>query len=184
MAEQTAPIWLTYKSRMNSERRLRGYGLVAHLAISWYSFLLIVLGVFQAQITRATAIDVGPYAIVLSVLVFGLSLIFYGFRFDERAAEYRDCYLTLQKLYRSALTPDKKMEEYSSILERYPNHSETDYEQVVFESWRRKISIENAQGPIPVPKPLIVRGYFRVVAWWLLVALAFGGPLVPGLWLT
>ncbi|HJP67697.1 MAG TPA: SLATT domain-containing protein [Sphingomicrobium sp.] len=183
MADPTAPIWLTYKSRMNAERRLHRYGVVAHLAISWYSFLLIVFGIFQSKINIATGTDVSPLAIVLSVLVFGLSLIFYGFRFEERAAKYRDCYLTLQRLYRSGAAVSKKMREYTTLLERYPNHSETDFEQVVFESWRRATSIENAEGPIFVTKSLILKGYARMVSWWLLLVIAFGGPLAAAAWL-
>jgi hypothetical protein len=179
---ETAPIWLTYKARMNSERRLQGQGLIAHLAISWYSFLLIVFGVFQPALDQTAGPTVGPLAIVLSVLVFGLSLIFYGFRFEQRAAQFRECYLALQRLYRSDATPSQKMEKYAAILDQYPNHEEMDYEKVVFESWRRGSEIYNTKGAITANRGLIARGYAKAIGWWIFIGVVFLGPIITAKW--
>jgi hypothetical protein len=170
-------IWLTYKTRMNSERRLSRFAVLAHLAITWYSFLLIVMSVFQLQIERAAGTDIASFAIVLSVLLFGLSLIFYGFRFEEKASQFRECYLSLQKLYQSDGSSAEKLREYHRTLDRYPNHSERDYDRLVFDSWRRGTEIYNTDGRIEPTLGLIVKSYMQILAEWLLIFVTFVWPL-------
>ena len=177
-APDTSRIWLTYKARINAERRLKGYGILAHLAITWYSFLLIVLGILQSRIDAASGADAGPLAIILSVLVFGLSLLFYGFRFEERAGQFRECYLKLQRLWQDEGAALEKLEAYSGILDHYPNHEQRDFDKVIFEGWQRGNQIYNSTGPIQVTRSLIVRGYTLAFAKWLIIVAAFGWPLI------
>lgn len=52
VAAPMARIWLTYKTRIISEKRFKSYALVSHLALTWYAFLSIVFSIFQTNIAK------------------------------------------------------------------------------------------------------------------------------------
>jgi hypothetical protein len=136
-AEPMARIWLTYKTRIISEKRFKGYALVSHLALTWYAFLSIVFSIFQTNIAKTLGVEGATQAsLVIAVLTFGLSLIIYGFKFEEYARVHRDCYLRMQSVYQSNSTDDVKLDEYRKLLEHYPNHSARDYQRFLMAGWK------------------------------------------------
>lgn len=124
-----AAAWITSKSRMYAEKRLRLYDWVAHLLLSWLSLSVIAWSVVRSSVENGVLIDL--YTAILSVFVFAFSVIVFGFKFGENAAQHRECYLRLQKLLDSGTSPDEFTQQYHEILAGYGNHGSWDYESVV-----------------------------------------------------
>ncbi|MFZ2469318.1 MAG: SLATT domain-containing protein [Parvibaculum sedimenti] len=136
-------IWTTYKCRMNAERRYRSYNLLSHLLTSYYSLLLIFLSIFSDQILSNHQLAQG-LGIALSVAVFSLSLVLYGFHFSETADKHRECYLKLQGLYDGG-NPPELAAKYDEIKHQYPNHSPRDYRDLIVET------VLNGHSPVTRP---------------------------------
>jgi hypothetical protein len=124
-----AAAWITSKSRMYAEKRLRLYDWVAHLLLSWLSLSVIAWSVVRSSVENGALIDL--YSAILSVFVFAFSVIVFGFKFGEGAAQHRECYLRLQKLLDSGASSDEFTQQYHEILAGYGNHGSWDYESVV-----------------------------------------------------
>ena len=169
-------IWLTAKTRMISERRLRRSALLSHLALTWFSFCLI------CESIRLALYPGGQISLLLSlalsILVFALSLIFYGFRFEERAEHFRSCYLRLQKLNRNESSNQQKLNEYHRILEFFPNHSDADYDAMLVESWRHGITPTNSKGQISISKTTIAKIYVKQFVIFVIMIAALTIPVI------
>ncbi|WP_278985793.1 SLATT domain-containing protein [Sphingobium yanoikuyae] len=162
-ADPISRIWLTYKTRIISERRYQRYAIVSHLALSWYAFLSIVFSIYQDRFAQSLGVvGASQAALVMSVLTFGLSLIIYGLRFDDLARIHRECYISMQRVYQSQESDDVKLERYSSLLEHYPNHSDSDYDDLLFDAWRFGRTLSGTDGqPILFGWRKVVASYFR-----------------------
>lgn len=164
---------------MNAESRLRSYALFAHLIIFWYSLLLVLLSAFQTVLQSRWGVEIASAAgIFLSVFVFALSLLLYGFRLEEKANLHRDCYLKLQSLYSSSECVLDKNSKYLEILSQYPNHSERDYKRVIIEHWLRGDKIYNSSGPLSPSYYDVILSTLALVCYPLGLAIAFAWPLV------
>ena len=157
-------IYLTYKTRITSEARIRLTATLLNILVSWYSFCLIVISLID--VTENYHIAYANILIIsLSVGIFGLSLFIYGEKYFERASQFRECYLKLQKLYNSDLDQGKMMSGYADILAQYENQSDNDYDYMVFDAWWRRQSLRNATGPIEmswaVAIKVAVQRFFR-----------------------
>lgn len=175
---ELAPLWLTAKARINSERRLRAYALISHLLLTWYAFWSIVFSVYQSKIGGAIGdVAASNLGIILSVLTFGLSLVISGFKFEERASTYRECYLKLQSLYRNK-DAENRLSTYHDLLDHYPNHSTSDNDRVIFDGWLRNQRVSNSNGLIPVTVLLVATQIARRLAAWIITAVLFLAPPV------
>lgn len=114
-----AAIWLTCHSRMFAEKRYRSYTYISHLLLSWLALGVIAWAVVHTLQTSDALLD--TYSAILSVLVFALSIIVFGFRFGETATLHRECYLRLQKLHDSESDTARLIHEYHEILGAYPS---------------------------------------------------------------
>lgn len=112
----TSPIWLTAKTRMVTERRLRKWSFAGHLALTWYSFWLIVFSIWTTYTDNSSLLNF--MNIGLSVLIFGLSGLFYGLKLDSQADTFRASYLDLQKIWRSSAGDQAKLDKYHANLDR------------------------------------------------------------------
>lgn len=138
-------IWITQKSRMNSEKRLQRYNSYLNFLIVYYAFFLICLSVY-----RLSEVSLGVAAsaeLVLSIGVFSLSVFTFASNFNGRAAKYRECYLRLGKLSASQKTNQEIEDEYHEILAGYENHEERDYLRLVIDrKLLRKKEITGSSG--------------------------------------
>ena len=133
-------IWFTSKARMEAEKRFKMYDVVSHLILVWYSILLLFLTTFSTSFEpNVLAIDIGDLTTFLSACVLVFSVIIWGFKFGEKAALHRDCYLELEALL-SRNHPNQQ-KKYAEIMKRFPNHSPFDFNSVLFN--RIKIKGEN-----------------------------------------
>jgi hypothetical protein len=142
-------IYLTYKTRMTTEARLRKTALISHILLSWYSACLIILSVIDISGKYALA-NSGMISAGVSLVTFGLSLFIYGERYNERADQFKNCYLKLKHLYESNLKTDTKMQKYSEVLELYENQSDTDYDEMLFDACLRGQKLKNSTGPVSI----------------------------------
>lgn len=173
-------IYITYKTRMTTEARLRKTAQTSHALLSWYAFCLIILSMIDIsgkfQITSS-----GMISAAVSVAIFALSLFIYGERYNERADQFKNCYLKLKQLYESSIKIEQKMKKYSEILEQYENQSDKDYDEMVFDAWLRGQVLENASGPIEISKVI----FCRILAWRLVkkavIGALFVAPLVAAI---
>lgn len=174
-----ARIWLTYKTRIISERRYKRYAIISHLALSWYAFLSIVFSIYQDRFAQSLGVvGASQAALVMSVLTFGLSLVIYGLRFDDLARIHRECYITMQKLYQSHVSDDAKLESYGNLLEHYPNHSDSDYDDLLFDAWRFGRTLNGTDGqPILFGWRKVLASYFRHFIRNCIIFLLFAVPL-------
>lgn len=124
-------IWLTSKTRMQAEKRYKKYSLISHLFLSYYALLLIFLSIFSKSIT--TPLPLSQINIALATAIFGASLIVYGFKFGETAQSHRECYLRLQRLIALENDEHELTAQYHEIIAGYPNHSASDYEDLIID---------------------------------------------------
>ncbi|KFB09471.1 SLATT domain-containing protein [Nitratireductor basaltis] len=124
-------IWITSRVRMTAERRLLQYNNWSLFLLAYYSLFTVVLSVFSEYFKSFY-----PYfdgiTIVATVAVLVASLVVGGFRFERTASLYRDCYLSLQRLYEDEGDGRAKQKDYADILVVCPNHSNGDYHDFLF----------------------------------------------------
>ena len=144
-------IYLTYKTRMTTEARLKYKAQLSNVFLTWYSFALIVFSLLDLS-KRFTIINFSMISAVVSIAIFAMTLFLYGQRYTERAGQFRECYLKLQALYESEIATASKMKKYSDILALYENQSDRDFDEMVFDSWWRGQTLRNAQGPLKISK--------------------------------
>jgi hypothetical protein len=163
-------IWLTSKTRMRAEKRYKTYSLISHLLLSYYAFLLIVHSIFSNP--AATSPSSSQINLALSVAIFGVSIIVYGFNFGETAQLHRDCYLRLQRLLDLVKDEHELLAEYHKILAGYPNHSNDDFEDLIIDrTFVRNTSLRNSKGPIVWTKMILFKKAVRLLIFWAIITL-------------
>jgi len=173
-------IYLTYKTRMTTEARLRKTALTLHLLLSWYSFCLIVLSILDIS-NKFEIYYSSMISVAASVLIFSLSLFIYGERYSERADQFRNCYLKLKSLYETTLDVDKKMQIYAEILNQYENQSDKDYDEMLFDAYLRNQQLRNAKEVVRITFVVFVKIFFRRIIYITLTFAFFVAPVVAGI---
>lgn len=172
-------IYLTYKTRMTTEARLRRTAFLSYVLLAWYSFVLIAFSLLDLS-GKFVIPNFSMISAIGSIATFSLSLFIYGERYTERADHFRSCYLKLQELYSSGLSTNAKMRKYAEILDLYQNQTDRDYDEMLFDSWWRGQTLRNAEGPIAIADSKIVMISIKRAArfGWLCVLFLF--PVIPG----
>lgn len=121
---------------MNAEKRRRFLDLYFHIVLA--SFALSSIGISVLNRTH-----IGPLKedmlTFTSITTLCLSLLIFGFKFGETAANHRSCYLALQKLRATKYDDLLSLEQdYIEILGHYPNHTHGDY---------LRLAVSNIWGP-------------------------------------
>lgn len=159
-------VWMTSKIRMQAEQRYRIYGLSAHLLITYYAVLLIIISVFSDYLTLMT-----PYlkeiSLSVSIVLLVSTLVAWGFGFERTAGQHRECYLKLKRLYSELKNGKSSDLEYHDILSRYPNHLPKDYEDfIIYHRLVRRKELSDEHGPIDWSIVMIARKFLRMVSYW------------------
>ncbi|MHA3980563.1 SLATT domain-containing protein [Halovulum sp. GXIMD14794] len=118
-------IWITERCHMNAEKRSRFLELYFHIVLALFALSSICISVVGgADNVRLN----DSFLSFASITTLCLSLLIFGFKFGETAANHRSCYLALQKLRASDEQASEKQEEvYIEVLGHYPNHTTGDY---------------------------------------------------------
>lgn len=153
--DDTGNIWLTSKSRMEAEKRLKQYDVTSHLVLIWYSLWLLCLSIFSELFEPYVgAVGIDNLSTFLSASVLVLSVTTWGFKFGSEAALHRDCYLELDELLAAKSTVEEKQKKYSDILKKYPNHSTLDRDKVLHHRIvEMGETLSNRKGEITFLKP-------------------------------
>ena len=143
-------IWLTYKTRILSHDRFAFYDLLSYIVLTAYSVILLTFSVFEDHLSNTSVgIYTSEISIVLSVSILSASLVIWGLKLGKTADEHRRCYLELQRLYDDQKNY-KIWLDYNEILDRYPNHSDYDYEKMLFVNiYLHQKPLKNQEGLIP-----------------------------------
>lgn len=179
MSSSSPPqIYITAKARIEAERRLRLMDKISRALAAWYSLSLIVFSLISvADIVDIESIDI--FILVASIAIFCLSLFLYGENFSNRAEDFRACYLKLQKLDKTHMPADEKLAEYADILDYFPNHTDADYDRMLFSSWKRGQKLTNSQGEIEITRAVIATVISRKVVFGMSILVIFFIPIAP-----
>jgi len=153
--DPTGNIWLTSKTRMEAEKRLKHYDLTSHLVLIWYSLWLLCLSIFSELFEPYVgAVGIDNLSTFLSASVLVLSVTTWGFKFGSEAALHRDCYLELDELLAADDSIEITQKKYSEILKKYPNHSSFDKDTVLYHRITEMgETLYNRKGEITFLKP-------------------------------
>lgn len=170
-------IWITSRIRMMSEKRLLRYNHWSLFLLAYYSVFTVVLSVFPDYF-KSFYIYFDGIAVAASVAVLVASLVVGGFRFERTASLYRDCYLSLQRLYEDEGDGKSKQKPYADILVVCPNHSDGDYydflvTHIVLDG--KKVSIAGEQ--VTCTKYMQFSFVWRRIVFWTLISLLVLIPL-------
>lgn len=178
-------IWITSRVRMMAEKRLLKYNNWSLFLLAYYSAFTVIISVFSEYFeTFYSQFDGATIAASVAVLV--ASLVVSGFRFERTASLYRDCYLSLQRLYEADDDADSKDKKYADILAVCPNHSSSDnYDFLVSHILLEGKNVWSAGREKKLTKYMITSFFFRRFVFCSLIfilaimPLAFAlGPLV------
>jgi hypothetical protein len=124
-------IWITARCHMRAEKRNRFIEHFFHITLALSALSSIFVGLFHDP-TSVTGFE--NVIIFTSTCTLSISLLIFGFKFGETAAQHRSCYLDLQKLRvvkeDSVVDADADAKlniKYIDTLGYYPNHSTGDY---------------------------------------------------------
>lgn len=169
-------IYLTYKTRMTSEARLRSNARISNILLAWYSFSLIAFSI--ADLSKIVSIsNFSLISAAGSIAIFGTTLYIYGERYSERAENFRNCYLKLKALYESSSPIQEKMQKYAEVLEIYENQSDADYDEMMFDAHLRGQDLSNSQGSIKITWAKFGTVLCRRAVRYVILAIIFALPV-------
>ncbi|MGG1940880.1 SLATT domain-containing protein [Paenibacillus polymyxa] len=141
-------IWITKKSRMESETRLKRNNTLANILVAYYTFFVLGFSIWALILdaSKKSTIIVNVAAVIASVGLFGLSLLIANFNFSDRANQFKQSYLSLDELehrvthfLRSLPTNQTQITQshydelyemeksYNNILSKTDNHATIDF---------------------------------------------------------
>lgn len=164
---------------MNAERRNRFLELYFHLLIAFYAFS----GIGNSILGSASNSQVnGTILLYISIFTLSISLIIFGFKFGETAAQHRTCYLTLQRIMDPNYAGNVN-QDYITTIQNLPNHHRIDFLRLVIDKpFSKEQSLKNPNGApyIFTPFELVSFVVQRIFTWIFLVALTAPAWLVTG----
>ncbi|WP_136603822.1 SLATT domain-containing protein [Paenibacillus dokdonensis] len=187
-------IWITKKSRMESEARLKKNNTLANTLVAYYTFFVLGFSIWSLILNASekSTIIINVAAVIASVGLFGLSLLIANFNFSDRANQFKQSYLSLDELEHSAthfvrsLPTDQtqitqshydelyEMEKsYNNILSKTENHAKTDYVKMLIDS--------NKQDRLSVN--MIFYYYLHKLSFNLFISVLYLIPIVTVVWI-
>lgn len=140
-------IWITERCHMRAEKRNRFIEHFFHITLVLFALSSIFVALFHDP---ANVTGFENVLIFTSICTLSISLLIFGFKFGETAAQHRSCYLDLQKLrvVDEGTDADAKLNtKYIDTLGYYPNHSTGDYFSVTISNiFSAKQDLEDSSG--------------------------------------
>lgn len=160
-------MWITERCHMKAEKRKRFLEHYFHITLALFALASIAISLFQRN---PSSDELGSIMTFTSICTLSISLLIFGFKFGESAAQHRSCYLDLQKLrMRGDLDVVQLNVEYIDTLGYYPNHSNSDYMSVAVSNVL--LAAQNLKDPNGSP---ITFSYFSRISYslyWLVIRL-------------
>jgi hypothetical protein len=162
---------------MMAEKRVLRYNNWSLFLLTYYSLFTVVISVFDDYFMPIYTYFDG-LAVSAAVAVLAASLIVGGFRFERTASLYRDCYLSLQRLYDDPGDGNSKQKPYADILMVCPNHSDGDYyDFLVTHLVLDGKKVSSAGEPVNCTKYMIASFFWRRCVFWTFIILLVLAPL-------
>lgn len=126
-------IWITRKTRIFTEKRLKKNTLFSELFIIVFSLLMVFFSIWNYIHANQ---NINFLLICGAIALLTVSIFLYSQRFSERAHAMRNCYISLDELYfkvsKHERDPhpdvmDDYQKRYNDILINIENHSPYDY---------------------------------------------------------
>ena len=126
-------IWVTRKSRINSEDRLRKYSIFSELILTIYSTVIVLLSIWNLSYPSSNA---NLLIVFGSIILLIVSINISSSKYGERALSMRNHYIKLEELYFQAKQAEEQQDfdricplksQYVALLSGIENHSEYDY---------------------------------------------------------
>jgi hypothetical protein len=178
MSALSNKIWITRKARIHAETRLLFKEKVSFIIMVWYSFILVVVSLFNLK----DNVSNDMYILSASIGILVASVYLSSQKFTERALALRMCYIQLDELYSRAKQAEDSRDtslvasihrEYSTVLQNVENHIHFDYLSFRFEH-RHDSGLD-----APVTWRELILEYLPQAAWrWLLVIVLVILPLL------
>lgn len=135
-------IWITKKSRIESEKRLNKNHMFSQFLINYYTVVILGLSIWGLVIIeKSLSSKVSLLTVIASVCLFGISLFVSSFNYREKALQFKNSYLSLNELETNLdylIESDMDInqiqmefkelkKQYNAILEKTENHETIDY---------------------------------------------------------
>jgi SMODS and SLOG-associating 2TM effector domain family 5 len=170
-------IYLTAKTRMVAESKILTKAKIVNALLGWYSFCLIVLSI--CDLTEIIVIaNFGVVSLIISIGLLCFTLASNSPQSYERAAKFRRCYLLLEELYNSSKNIERKMSEYAKIKLEYENHSNLDYEDMLFEAKFHGKELTDSNGILEISWAIVAKVVARKALNYLIIGFGFAAPFL------
>ena len=125
-------IWITRKTRIYTEKRLRSYAFISEIIVTIYSLLMVFLSIWNFVNPNK---DINFLLICGAITLLAVSIFLSSQKFVERAGAMRNCYIRLDELYTKVKDSENNQNiqllndyhaNYCDILLNVENH--TDYD--------------------------------------------------------
>lgn len=160
-------IWWTRKARIQTEKRLLSNAFQAQLVLLWYSFFAVFVSVYYLKFNITSEYS-GVAWVIFSVLVLVISGFTSGLSFKERAALIKECYETLNGIYKKANSNslhENIESEYEQVLSVCENHTDRDFHVAMcLEYWSHPNPNASTGGLTRKPTRYI---WFMFVLYWI-----------------
>lgn len=136
-------IWVTKKSRMEAEARLKRSDFETQILVIYYTFVVLAFSIATLVSLNET---ISLFTVIASVGLFGASIFISAAKYKERSLGYKNSYIELTRLefklkslLRKEETTDEELlmrleeveQEYYQVLEKTENHDDIDYIRVL-----------------------------------------------------
>lgn len=130
---------------MQAEKRSRFLELYFHIVLALFALVSIGISILNGGDIQGLKSEILTFA---SITTLCLSLLIFGFKFGETAANHRACYLALQKLRAERKGTASELETaYIEILGHHPNHTSGDFKRLIVNNvLQRKQVLESPPG--------------------------------------
>ncbi|MGG1520208.1 SLATT domain-containing protein [Paenibacillus oryzisoli] len=142
-------VWKTKKTRIEAESRLKLNNVLSDIIINYYTFALLAFSIWSLVLdpnsdkTKHIALS----TVILSVGLFGITLVMSSIGFKQKALQFKESYLKLDSLENEIKLLLRKVEfkskieiidelyvletKYNDILSLTDNHNNVDFERLV-----------------------------------------------------
>lgn len=168
-------VWWTRKARINAEKRLLENQKKIDYLLLWYSLSAVFVSIWQIY---SPADSNQPFSSMIftcfSVFILALSLLNGNCKFSGRAAQFKDNYIALQRLYykikESNSLENQNHQEYEKLLNVSENHEEIDYLRSLIWEWINTTD-KSKLTRLPQKHHFIIYSFYKIKRYILLLFL-------------
>lgn len=157
-------IWITYKSRIAAENRLKNNDLQTQSLLVWYAFSAAVISVLSIRYPKFLGDDTDIFSAIFSIALLVISLWVTNRDYRGRSLMMRSNHLQMKRLidqvnWDGDFDLVRVSNDYSNLLNECENHTSYDY------NYFRIIDATNLETNIPSWSDRASLFFFFVIRW-------------------